>query len=336
MGSERGPRLALLVGLASALAVADYVTPMGIVIGNLMTIPVLLSALNDDSRAPHLVFGTAIGGFLLATVFGAGPITPPVVYLPNRALTLLIMGIAYAVALAVQRDRRAADRNRREIEARGDLNRLLLSLLAHDLRAPLSMAGQALDYVQGAVEHGDRIDRQMLRDVRSRLQRSIRATSLVLEVARRDLEQMAAPQHHASLYTPAALVLALSAEIESFQIEAGLGGRTIVADWSGLETGFGVADALAMQQALAITLDNSLRYALPGAIRIRGWVEDGRVYVSVLDPGPGSNARQDLTGAGLGVQLCRALLEKAQGGLKLDLAAGSGSEALFWTPVRDA
>jgi signal transduction histidine kinase len=108
-----------------------------------------------------------------------------------------------------------------------------------------------------------------------------------------------------------------------------------------------LADRDRLEQVITNLLSNALKYTPPnGEVRILSRALDNRVRVSVIDQGPGI-AKQHLErvfdrfhqlagakkGSGLGLTICRALVEQHRGRIWAESEPGRGSEFHFELPV---
>jgi signal transduction histidine kinase len=282
-GSRSSGGLPLLnAALVLGIAVVDWMTPAGIVVGLLLGIPIVLSSFADDSRQVWGTFLLALAAFTVAAIFGTPAFSPSHVWIANRIFAIATLPASAAVALLLQRRRIEAERARDEAVSARDLNALLMSLLAHDLRTPLVLAEQGFQYVERAVSRGQDPDRVLLRDVQARLQRSLRAVEVVLSIAREDLRPAAATPD-----APLEVAEAISREVDAFAAEAEGGGKRFVLRLEALGGATYRCNHGVLRQALTVVLDNAVRHAVPGTIEVAASVEAEELVVRITDEGPG-------------------------------------------------
>ena len=131
-------------------------------------------------------------------------------------------------------------------------------------------------------------------------------------------------------------------------LDKGLSLAFEVADGAG---GSYMGDADCLKRALTLLIDNAIRFTPRGRVRIRvaaehASPESSELLFEVEDSGIGIDAatRQDLFGAfgrvgelsggaGLGLVLCRAIIERLQGHLDVDSTPGRGSRFWFRVPL---
>jgi signal transduction histidine kinase len=110
------------------------------------------------------------------------------------------------------------------------------------------------------------------------------------------------------------------------------------------------ADPDKLRQVLVNLIENAVKYTHEGRIEVRLDHRDGRVRFSVRDEGPGiplaqqerifekfyrldPNMTQGVGGTGLGLYICRELIDSMQGEIWVESAPGEGSTFSFELPV---
>ena len=330
------------VGLVMVIAALDWMTPAGVVVGIFLCVPILLASGSSQRRDVWITLGVSVVAFVIAAILGKGPISPAAVWVPNRVIVLLALPASGVLASTLQGRRLMAEQHRDEAMAGSELNRLLLSLLAHDLRSPLVLSGQLFEYVADSLESGAEVDLELLQDVRARIARNLRGIEAVLAATSGALNGRGADEGGAAgVGVPAAEEIA--GEVASFAREAELRGKSVVADVEAAQGIRVVMDGLALRQVLAILVDNAVRYALPGEIRVTAGPQDGWLRVRVADQGArprlsdgdgdGVGGRGEPAGSGLGLELCRLLLERAGGRLDPPARGEAGTTVDAWIPA---
>ncbi|HWK89948.1 MAG TPA: ATP-binding protein, partial [Longimicrobium sp.] len=266
-------------------------------------------------------------GYALAAVLGDAGSAPRELWLPNRLMVVAALPLSALVALLLQRQRLHAERLRASAVAAGEMNRVLMSLLAHDLRAPLVVARQCIDYVEGVLTQGRAPDTALLADTRARLDRSARAIDIVLAVARVELAEGGEREGPVRVRVGDEI----REETGLFAGEAAVRGKRIELRLEGVEGAEPVVHGVVLRRALSILLDNAIRYAAPGVVLVSAVLRDGQLRVAVEDPGPATNAPEP-RGAGLGLDLAGALLGHA-GGSVHRAEASPGSCWVLTLPV---
>ncbi len=113
------------------------------------------------------------------------------------------------------------------------------------------------------------------------------------------------------------------------------------------------ADPSRIEQIVINLLSNALRYTEKGAVTVNAWAQPGRVYVTVADTGLGI-AEEDVPyvferfwradrsrnrssgGTGLGLTICRRLVEVQGGEIEVKSQLGEGTTFTFWLPQAEA
>jgi signal transduction histidine kinase len=313
-GSEPVRRRFSVVALVMAIAVTDVLTPTGISVGILYAIPILLSARGQRTAEVLTVSSAALLLLAGATLWGAPPISPSAVWIPNRIFSALVVVSATAIALALQRSdnlRRSAERRSTQ---QAELNRVLLALVTHDVRSPLGSASHALEYVLGALEDGAELDRELLESVDTRIQRSLGTTEMILEIVRQDMTALEHVGTGAGGLAGEALLRELNAEVAAFRVEAEPAGKPITVRWAA-PASIGAVNPFLARQALAVLLDNVLEHARPGPVTVEAAPEREHLVIRVTDAGtrdvlpqPSAAVSSPRAGARLGLELCRTLV----------------------------
>jgi signal transduction histidine kinase len=113
-------------------------------------------------------------------------------------------------------------------------------------------------------------------------------------------------------------------------------------------------DPRRLEQVLHNLLDNAVKYSPPGGrITISGEMRDDHIQVSIADEGqgipqvellkifdpfyraPGSDSRQE-KGVGLGLTICKAIIEAHGGSIWAESTSGNGSILSFTLPLQDS
>lgn len=327
---ERGLLPALNVAAVVLIMALDAATPAGVVVGMLASLPIIGASFTDSRAQVWLTFWVAVAGFALAAAFGKGPVTPEHVWLPNRIFAFLALPASCSIALMLQAQRLEAVRARDAAVAAGELNRLLTALLAHDLRSPLMLAVQGFGYLQDMVAAGEPPDPAVVSELRGRLQRSLHTIEAVLALARAELGTSGA----GPAAQPTDVAAEVREEVASFAAEAAARKKTLVAELEGVGGRGYRTDVRVLRQGLAILLDNAIRHAVPGPVWVSAEAGPGELVLRVADCGSSGAARRPAgRGAGLGLELCRALAEHAGGTLEAERQARDGSSFVLRIPA---
>lgn len=330
LGDAPPTRVWLLNTLLVILIVAlDWLTPAGTVVGMLLAVPIVATSAASSPRVTWVAFGTATLGFMVAAIFGRGPISPAEVWIPNRVFALLLLPASCALALYLQHRRREIERARDEAHRASEVNRLLVSLVAHDLRAPLATAIQAIQYALGAV--APEADASILRDVDVRLRRNLGSIDGTLRFFRAEGDPGAA------IATIIDVGAEIEAEVEAYREEAAVQGKPVGLDVAASARVPSRADPLLIRSVVGIVLDNAIRHARAGPIDVSLNLARGRISLAVTDAGP-KRLPHDRSGpgAGLGLELCRALLARAGGGMSVTSTIDGRTRTLLRLPVENA
>jgi signal transduction histidine kinase len=319
-----------MVASVTIIAVIDGLLPAGVVVGFLLVVPIVLTARSDDPRDVHLVFALSLLGFLLAAQFGSPPLSPRRVWIPNWIFAGCAIGAAGYVALSLQRLRLEVMQQRTRAAESSRLNRLLVSLVAHDLRAPLALASQTLTYAASTLRRHEPVDTGLLGEVQQRLDRSLGDSERLVELAGLDLE----PGDDG---LPVRRAVRLRAELERilqpFAAEASAAGKRLAVQLDLPDRDFDV-DLVVLSHLLGVLIDNAITYARPGTIIVAVRLVEDCIECTVSDPGPADqpSSRLSVTGLGRGRRLAD-LVSQHYGGRIEDRRVPEGSCVALIVPA---
>lgn len=111
-----------------------------------------------------------------------------------------------------------------------------------------------------------------------------------------------------------------------------------------------MADSDRTEQILVNLLSNAIRHTPQGSITLKAWVEEDRVWISVKDTGSGiaveelpyifrrfwrsqSSRSQTYGGTGIGLAICKRLVENHQGEILVESELGVGTTFKFFLPI---
>jgi two-component system sensor histidine kinase KdpD len=110
-------------------------------------------------------------------------------------------------------------------------------------------------------------------------------------------------------------------------------------------------DAVLMEQVLVNLIDNAVKYTLPGSpIDIEARAMPSSCLLSIADYGPGiaksqqskifdkfyrGNSETDQSGVGLGLALCKAIVEAHGGIIRADNRIGKGAKFVIEMPLHE-
>jgi signal transduction histidine kinase len=327
---SRAALLALNLFAVVAISYLDWLRAPSVIVGILLGLPILLASTGRHPLDVWIVFVAALIGFEVAAIYGQGLFTPASVWIPNRILVALSLPGTLALGLFLQRLRHIAEQAAAEAERSSDLNRLLVSLLAHDLRSPLALAIQTLVYLEDDPTRTGEADPGLVTDVRARLRRSLTTIDQVLGLAREPSGS------GIETTTEAEIAEEIRREVEAFTDEAQAREKRLVIDVGGDPEAVWQIDLRVLRQAISILVDNAIRHSLPGTIRVSDKVVDSGLEVRVADPGPipgQSPTGGRGAGLGLGLDLCRALILRAGGRIDLVIGEPTGKAFVLRLPI---
>jgi two-component system sensor histidine kinase KdpD len=252
----------------------------------------------------------------------------------------LLETFANQTALAIERAALAEEAQ--AVQLRMETERLrssLLSSVSHDLRTPLAViTGSASTLLEsrGALEAT--VQEDLLQTIREEAERLNRLVHNLLEMTRLESGVEVRKEWYAVEEVVGA---ALS------RLEMALRGRPVHTDVS-KDLSLVPMDDVLVEQVFINLLENATKYTPAGTeIDIRAWAEDGRLMVEVADRGPGLGpgeesrifekfyraAPPESRGAGLGLTICRAIVEAHGGRIWAQNRPDGGAAFRFFLPI---
>lgn len=249
----------------------------------------------------------------------------------------LLEAFAAQVALAMERDRLTLASASSRVEAETEKVRsTLLASVSHDLRTPLAViAGASSSLLDGAAADDPQLRRELLESVREEAERLSRLVENVLRYAQLSSGKFRVEKEWHPLEEIVGSTL--------HRLETAIGDRPVEVNLPD-DLLLVYVDAVLIEQVLINLVENACRYSPRGApIRIAGRQEGRRTVVEVADQGPGipseetarifgsfergSRTKSDTRGAGLGLSICKTIID-AHGG-KIEALTREGIGAIF-------
>jgi two-component system sensor histidine kinase KdpD len=254
---------------------------------------------------------------------------------PERLI--LFDAFANQIALALEAERNQDDARRSQFAAETErLRSSLLSAVSHDLKTPLAaIMGSASEVLrEGKL---DRSAGSLVENIRDEAERLSRLVNNLIETTRLEAGVSLHKEPH-----PLEEVLGSALE----RLSRRLGDRPVRTDLPE-DLPLVPVDAVLLEQVFVNLIENALLHA-PGSapIEISARRAGDSVVVEVADRGPGLPAR-DLErvfekfyrgapgGAGLGLAICRAVVEAHRGTISAANREGGGAVFRFVLPLRE-
>ncbi len=244
-------------------------------------------------------------------------------------------------ALALERRRLADEAEAARIRMEAErLRSVLLTSVSHDLRTPLTaITGAATTLLESA----DRLDRrtrtELLESVRDEAERLNRLVQNLLEMTRLESGELRVQRAWHPLEEVVGAALG--------RVARGLGTRPVAVSIPPDLPLVAIDDVL-IEQVLVNLLDNAVKYTPVGsAVRLVVTAGENHVTVELADQGPGlprgeeervfekfhRGTTEDRRGAGLGLAICRGIVEAHGGRIWAQNLPGSGVAFLFTLPL---
>jgi two-component system CheB/CheR fusion protein len=248
------------------------------------------------------------------------------------------LGVARDIS-AFLRAQEELQRGKEEAEAADRAKSEFLNIASHELRTPLTSVSLLLQRLVGRHAQGAVLTGKDLERMKRQIDRLTRMVDELLSVARLE---------HGLVLAPQQLELRALAEesVESALAQAPDRAITLEAQGPGLVE----ADPVRINQVLGNLLDNALKYTPAGSpIEVKLTESPEAVTVAVADHGPGipREGRRDLfsrfhrlksdatirqPGLGLGLFICREIIQAHGGTIGFDTQVGAGTTFYFTLP----
>lgn len=273
----------------------------------------------------------------------AMPVTADLVALVTFLIVSVVVGVTLSTTVA---QRTAAERAAREARrmheevARNKATAALFSSVTHDLRTPLASILASATSLRDLGSTFDAHDRSVLLD--AICNETDRLNRLVGQIL--DLSRMRAGSLHPQR-VPASIEEIVVGVVT--RLDRTLDGRGVVLDIPP-DLPDARLDVLQVDQVITNLVENAAKFSPPGTtIRIAATADDGRVRVEVADRGPGIRAADrervfepfetasptPSNGAGLGLAICRAVVEAHGGAIWVEGSAAPGTRVVFELPT---
>jgi signal transduction histidine kinase len=253
-----------------------------------------------------------------------------------------LAGIAAQAAAGLERarliaaERRVAEQLRQADRAKSEF----LAIVSHELRTPISvMLGAARTLQLRAGELDDHTRRDLAESIARRAEQLDRlVTDLLLSAGDITLE----PQ----VVDLAGLARSAVADAQTLHPET-----TVRLELPADARLTVEADPYRLRQVLDNLITNAVKYAPGSPVTVSAGCDDGRVWVAVADRGPGmtpedarrafepffqadSSAVRRVGGLGLGLHICKRIVEAHGGTIRIDTAPGDGTTVTVTLPAR--
>ena len=278
-----------------------------------------------------------------ANVFGVLavlPANPRRVLLPEQLH--LLETFASQIALALERVHLGEQARQAEVHTESErVRNALLSAISHDLRTPLAViAGSASTLAEGGAALSASKSRELAQAIYDQAGQMTQLVNNVLDMTRFEI---GAPQLNRQWHPLEEIIGAVLNRMQS-QLAA----RDVRIDLQ-QDLPLVQIDGVLIEQVFANLLENAAKYTPAGSpIEIGAWAEKDKITVSVIDRGPGirrgdeervfekfyrANRESSVGGAGLGLTICRAIVEAHGGEIWVENRLGGGAMFCFTLPL---
>ncbi len=258
----------------------------------------------------------------------------------------LLEGFASLAALAIERAQLSEQANQAQVlRATEKLQTALLNSISHDLRTPLA----SITGVLSSLREVERADNSLALDAAARsdlvdtawgeARRLNRLVANLLDMTR--MEAGALKIHRELIDVQDLVGTALA------QLRDRLENRPVITSIPS-DLPMVLADFVLITQVLINLLDNAIKYAAPGSpVEVRAVLHAPNVVITIADRGIGIPEddltrvfdkfyrvqRHDVGGTGLGLPICKGIVEAHGGQIWAENRAGGGAELSFSLPA---
>lgn len=284
---------------------------------------------------PLVASGRTVG------VLGVQPTPARRVLAPEQVHLLEAFASQTAVALARGMLAEAAQRAQVQVETER-LRNALLSSVSHDLRTPLTaITGAASSILEHETTLAAPMRRELLQTIYDEADRLNRLVSNLLQMTRLEAGTVQIAKEWQPLEEViGAAVTRLEASLRDHPLSLHVPAHLPLVP----------LDEVLIEQVLINLLDNAVKHTLPGtAITLSAWEAHTAVTVEVADCGPGLPPGDEQrifeklyrgqqagahSGAGLGLTICRAIVEAHGGRIWAENRPGGGVALRFTLPIQ--
>ncbi|GAB4526161.1 MAG: ATP-binding protein [Pleurocapsa sp.] len=218
--------------------------------------------------------------------------------------------------------------------------REIIDDLTHELRTPLTIIrGRLEEIADGIIVPNARIYTRLITETK-RLQRLVNDLQELSQAEAGNLPLNLKPTNLRRILEPL---------VEKFADQLLDSDRTLNLDCSP-NLPYVMVDSDRLEQILVNLLSNAIRHTPQGYITLKAWSDCDRVWLSVKDTGSGivpeelphifrrfwrshKSRSQRYSGTGIGLAICRRLVELHQGEISVESQLGIGSTFKFFLPI---